>query len=40
MQSSLLSENLTTVRSDLTIAEGRVDELTRLNDQLQGEKLG
>lgn len=40
MQCSLLSENLTTVRTDLTVAEGRVEELTRVNDQLHGEKLG
>uniref|UniRef100_A0A2C9K1A3 FYVE-type domain-containing protein n=1 Tax=Biomphalaria glabrata TaxID=6526 RepID=A0A2C9K1A3_BIOGL len=39
MQSSLLSENLTTIRADFTVAESKVDELTKLNDQLRGEKL-
>ncbi|BFZ10758.1 hypothetical protein BsWGS_13797 [Bradybaena similaris] len=38
-QSTLLSENLTTVRTDLTIAEGSLDELTRVNEQLRGERI-
>lgn len=40
MQLSVLSENLTTVRGDLTSATQKVEELNRINDELKGEKLG
>ena len=40
MQTSLLSENFTTIRSDLTTAEAKVEELTKVADQFRGEKLG
>lgn len=40
MQLSVLSENLTTVRGDLTSATQKVEELNRVNDELKGEKLG
>lgn len=40
MQLSVLSENLTTVRGDLTSATQKVEELNRVNDEFKGEKLG
>ena len=40
MQTSLLSENFTTIRTDLTTAEAKVEELTKVADQFRGEKLG
>ena len=40
MQQSILNENLTAVRGDLTVASQKVDDLSRINDELRGEKLG
>ena len=40
MQQSVLSENLTTVRGDLTATTQKVEDLTRINEELKGEKLG
>lgn len=40
MQQSVLSENLTTVRGDLTATTQKVEDLTRVNEELKGEKLG
>lgn len=40
MQLSILSENLTTVRSDLSSATQKLEEVTRINEELKGEKLG
>lgn len=40
MQMSVLNENLGTVRADLVTAQQQVTELTKLSDELKGEKLG
>jgi hypothetical protein len=40
MQLSVLNENLGTVRVDLVTAQQQVTELTKLTDELKGEKLG
>ena len=38
-QMSVLKEDLGTVRGDLVTAQQQVTELTKLSDDLQGEKL-
>ena len=40
LQLSVLNENLGTVRGDLVTAQQQVTELTKLSDELKGEKLG
>ena len=39
LQMSVLNENLGTVRGDLVTAQQQVTELTKLSDDLKGEKL-
>lgn len=40
MQMSVLNENLGTVRGDLVTAQTQVADLSKLTDELKGEKLG
>lgn len=40
LQLSVLNENLGTVRTDLVAAQTQLTELTKLSDDLKGEKLG
>lgn len=40
VQMSVLNENLTTVRGDLVSNQTALEEATKLNDILMGEKLG
>jgi hypothetical protein len=40
MQQAVLSENLTTVRGDLATTQQQLEDLTRTNEELKGEKLG
>ncbi|ESO84310.1 hypothetical protein LOTGIDRAFT_132243, partial [Lottia gigantea] len=39
MQLSVLNENLTTIRGDLTVTQQQLDDANKLNDELKGEKL-
>ena len=40
MQMSVLNENLGTVRGDLVTTQAQLTDLTKLSDELKGEKLG
>jgi hypothetical protein len=40
VQMSVLNENLTTIRGDLVSTQTALEEASKLNDQLRGDKLG
>ena len=40
LQITVLNENLTTIRGDLVTTQKSLEEATKLNDELRGEKLG
>lgn len=40
LQTTVLNENLTTIRGDMVTAQQQVEELSKSNDELRGEKLG
>jgi hypothetical protein len=40
LQTTVLNENLTTIRGDLVTTQNQVEDLSKSNDELRGEKLG
>ena len=40
LQTTVLNENLTTIRGDLVTTQKQVEDLSKFNDELRGEKLG
>jgi len=40
LQTTVLNENLTTIRGDLVTAQQKVEDLSKITDDLKGEKLG
>lgn len=40
LQTTVLNENLTTIRGDLVTTQKQLEEVSKSNDELRGEKLG